>query len=96
MHAIRSKLKLADPGVKDLALGCFARSLLIYFGTPLVAAELIGKNEILKIEEGLYREIYLLPRDIKGTLITNVAQNQKSAWISISRLAKEVSTYNTR
>jgi hypothetical protein len=49
-------------------------SLLVYFGTPLVIAEVWDQSVIEIIEKQFLRELHLLPRDLSGKIIKNVSQ----------------------
>ena len=46
MTVIRSKLKLADETVQKILTEAYGRSLLVYFGTPLVVAGVWGLEKI--------------------------------------------------
>lgn len=50
MGFLRWKLRYADSMVMETLVNCFGRSLLIYLGTPMVAAELWKGTEIDKKE----------------------------------------------
>ena len=61
---MKGRLRLASLEVKEQVLISYARSLAIYFGTPMVAVNIWGKVYIENIEREMYREIHLLPKDI--------------------------------
>lgn len=63
LETIRKKLAVADTPIKDVVMTSFAKSLLLYFGTPLVAAGIWKKEDIVKLEKRIYRESYRLPSD---------------------------------
>ena len=69
-------------------MGAYIRQLLIYFGTPLVAAKVITLNKIDQWEEELYRRLYLLPRDLKRTAIVNVARRRDPTSTIVHELAR--------
>ena len=93
---IKNKVRKVEINGKEQILISYARSLMIFYATPLVAAKMLRKEDITRLEEQFLREIYVRPRDIKGSLIRNVAENVKPAWPSIQNLAKEVNTYHSR
>ena len=78
--------------VKEQLLFSYSRSLLQYFGTPLVAAKVWERKDIESVEKELYRELHLLPKDIDRDIIMNVAQNLEPVWHTIDRLAKNINT----
>ena len=49
-----------------------ARSLLIYMGTPIVAAKIWTGNDIANEEIRLYRKIYRLPNTISNRAIQHI------------------------
>ena len=59
--------------VREHLISSYGRSLLIYFATLLVAAGIWKEVEVTQIEKQIYREALLLPKDISGQLILNVA-----------------------
>ena len=59
--------------VKEQILNSFARSLILYFGTPLVATGLMTKTCIQSLENEIFHEIYLAPRDIDRNIIIKLA-----------------------
>ena len=93
---IKWRLRKADAHVKSHIICCFARTYLIYFGVPMVSSGIWNREHIRKIEERLYREAFLLPRDIKGNIITNLVQDISPAWKTIERLSKRVLEQNNR
>lgn len=61
---------------QEAVCSSFTRRMLTYFGAPLVAARILKKAYIQRLEGQIIREVYSLPRDIKGAMITNVVNNQ--------------------
>ena len=51
---LRSKIGRADPDVVQ-QLKCLATSMLIYIGTPMVAAGVWKRSDIDRIEASLYK-----------------------------------------
>ena len=74
------KIRHTSLEIKEQLLISHSRSLMIYFGTPLVSAGIWKKEDIDSIERELFREIHLLPRDIDRRAILNIAQQQRTAW----------------
>lgn len=74
----------------------YGRSLLTYFGAPLVGARLWGERDINHVEQQLYRQIYNATGDISGRTIANVTQDQCQAWHSISKLAERAKLLSHR
>jgi len=52
VNLLRNRLKRADVDVLQQLTCCLARSLLIYIGTPMVAAGLWKKGDIDRLEAG--------------------------------------------
>ena len=64
---------------------CLARSMLIYIGTPMVAAGVWKRPDIDRIEASLYRKIMRIGNNITNNAILNTMTN--------IRLAGEVASY---
>ena len=56
-----------------------ARSLLIYMGTPMVAAKIWTGNDIANEEIRLYRKIYRLPNTISNRAIQHITTQIRPA-----------------
>ena len=67
---------------------CLARSMLIYIGTPMVAAGVWKRPDIDRIEASLYRKIMSIGNKITNKAILNTMTN--------IRLAGEVVSYLSR
>ena len=50
---------------------CLARSLLIYIGTPMVVAGLWRRQDIDRLEAGLYRKILFVGNGVSNKAILN-------------------------
>jgi hypothetical protein len=87
---IKGKLRYAEPIVREEVMGAYIRQLLIYFATPLVAADLITSEKVDRWEEELYRKLYLLPTDLKRTAIVNTVRRRRPASKVIFELARKV------
>lgn len=82
-------IKESHSGVKEALIAFYAKSHIIYFATPLVAAGLWDQRQVEVIESNCFRNTYMLPHDIKGSAITNIARNQKPAWNVVERLSQK-------
>ena len=71
VQLLRWKLKRVDGDVLERLTCCLARSMLIYIGTPMVAAGLWRRQDIDRIEAGIYRKILGEPNTISNKVILN-------------------------
>ena len=67
------KLRKVDLAIKETLTCVLARSILIYIGTPMVAAGLWKREDIDRTEAQLYRAINNLPNVISNRALMNVA-----------------------
>ena len=65
-----------------------ARSILVYIGTPMVAACLWKRDDIDRMEAQLFREVNGLPNVISNKAILNVACSMRNAWEIVEQLAQ--------
>ena len=79
LNHLKWKLRDADPEVKEQLTCCLARSLLIYMGTPMVAAKIWTGNDIANEEIRLYRKIYRLPNTISNRAIQHITTQIRPA-----------------
>lgn len=86
---IRNKVKFVDSDIKEHMICAYARSLIIYHGTPLVAAKVWKQQDIESLERRSYRKAYGLSHDIGGVTMMNVASSQEPVWKVIERLANK-------
>jgi hypothetical protein len=59
--------------VAEQLMVSFVRSLIIYFTTPLLAANVIQKENINSIEKECMKDLMGLPNDINRNFILHVA-----------------------
>ena len=85
---LRWKIGKADPDVVQQLTCCLARAMLIYIGTPMVAAGLWKRVDVDGIEASLYRKIMRIGNNIPNKAILNTMTN--------IRLAGEVINYLSR
>lgn len=79
---------ISSVGMKELLLVTYATSLLVYVGTPLVAAGAWKKADVERLEKSLYWQAFGLPVDVPGVIVLYMAQNAGPAWDNIYRLAR--------
>ena len=82
---LRWKIGRADPDVVQQLTCCLVRSMLIYIGTPMVAAGVWKRSDIDRIEASLYRKVMRIGNNITNNAILNTLIN--------IRLAREVVSY---
>jgi leucyl-tRNA synthetase len=76
--------------IKQHLLQIYSGSILISFGTPLVASRSWKKKDIDGIEKELYKITKLLQQDIKSDNLINLAKQMTPAWITIDRLPRKI------
>ena len=67
---------------------CLARSMLIYIGTPMVAAGVWKRPDIDRIEARIYRKIMRIGNNITNNAILNTMTNIRLAGEVVSYLSK--------
>ena len=77
---LRWKLRKVDLDIKETLTCVLARSILVYTGTPMVAAGLWKRDDIDRMEAQLFREVNGLPNVISNKDILNVACSMRNAW----------------
>ena len=80
-------LRYTETDCKEYLIQAYAKSLMNYFATPLLASEFISSEIVEKWEQSIYRKMFLLPRDIKGSAITNLCRRSAPAKIVVSKAA---------
>ena len=71
----RWKLRGANSQVMETLLTSYARSLLIYIGTPMVAANLWQTQNIEDKEKSYIKDSMMLPRSANPDIIANTIRN---------------------
>lgn len=74
LKSFKYRLRLCNAEVKEHLISSYGRSLLVYFGTPLLGAKMINETTINKMEASLYREVHSLPNSIGNKAILSLAQ----------------------
>ena len=85
---LKWKLKNIDSAIKETLTCVLARSILVYIGTPMVAAGLWKREDIDRTEAHLFRQINGLPNIISNKAIMNVACSMRNAWEIVDPLAR--------
>ena len=65
--------------IKETLTCVLARSILIYIGTPLVAAGICKRDDIDRTEAQLYRSINNVPNLVSNKALMNVACGLRNA-----------------
>jgi hypothetical protein len=85
-----------DVDIKETLTCVLARSILIYIGTPMVAAGLWKRDDIDRTEAQLYRSINNLPNVISNRALMNVACGLRNAWDIVEPLALRANLQSRR
>ena len=87
LNHLRWKVRGVDHDVMEQLVCCLARSILIYIGTPMVAAGLWQRRDIDREETQLLRKVYNLPNNITSRAVNNILTQMRPAWSVVERLA---------
>ena len=93
---LKWKLRKVDSAIKETLTCVLARSILVYIGTPMVAAGLWKREDIDRTEAQLFRQINGLPNIISNKAIMNVACSMRNAWEIEEPLALRASLQSRR
>ena len=93
---LKWKLRKVDSAIKETLTCVLARSILVYIGTPMVAAGLWKREDIDRTEAQLFRQINGLPNIISNKVIMNVACSMRNAWEIVEPLALRASLQSRR
>ena len=88
IKVLRWKIGRADPDMVQQLTCCLARSMLIYIGTPMVAAGVWKRSDIDRIEASLYRKVMRIGNNITNNAILNTMTNIRLAGEEVSYLSK--------
>jgi hypothetical protein len=88
---IRTRLRDAETEVKQQLLINYCKFLIIFFGTPLVAAGFWKGEDIEKVEKEMYMRALKLPNDIKRDVVMGIHQTTKTFASLIQSIAKKIS-----
>ena len=93
---LKWKLRKVDSAIKETLTCVIARSILVYIGTPMVAAGLWKREDIDRTEAQLFRQINGLPNIISNKAIMNVACSMRNAWEIVEPLALRANLQSRR
>ena len=93
---LKWKLRKVDSAIKETLTCVLARSILVYIGTPMVAAGLWKREDIDRTEAQLFRQINGLPNIISNKAIMNVACSMRNAWEIVEPLALRANLQSRR
>ena len=71
---IKSRLRSTSLDVKAALAQAYSKSLLLYFGVPLLAADLLKPAQLEAWEKEALRQLHLLPCDLKRSAIVNLTE----------------------
>jgi hypothetical protein len=86
---MRWRLGRADSDVIQQLICCLSRSMLIYLGTPMVAAGIWKRQDIDRIEASLYRKVLGIGNMISNRAILNTMTSIRLAGEVVNYLSKE-------
>ena len=90
------KLRRVDIDIKETLTCVLARSILIYIGTPMVAAGIWKRDDIDRTEAQLYRSINNLPNLVSNKALMNVACGLRNAWDIVEPLVLRANLQSRR
>jgi len=86
---MRWRLGRADSDVIQQLVCCLSRSMLIYLGTPMVAAGVWKRQDVDRIEASLYRKALGVGNMISNRAILNTMTSIRLAGEVVNYLSKE-------
>ena len=93
---LKWKLRKVDSAIKITLTCVLARSILVYIGTPMVAAGLCKREDIDRTDAQLLKQINGLPNIISNKAIMNVACSMRNAWEIVEPLALRANLQSRR
>ena len=93
---LKWKLHKIDLDIKEILTCVLARSILVYTGTPMVAAGIWKRDDIDRTEAQLYRSINNLPNLVSNKALMNVACGLRNAWDIVEPLALRANLQSRR
>ena len=85
---MRWRLSREDSDVIQQLICCLSRSMLIYIGTPMVAAGIWKRPEVDRIEASLYRKVLRVGNMISNKAILNTMTSIRLAGEVVNYLSK--------
>jgi hypothetical protein len=86
---MRWRLGRADSDVIQQLICCLSRSMLIYLGTPMVAAGIWKRQDVDRIKASLYRKVLGVSNMISNRAILNTMTSIRLAGDVVNYLSKE-------
>ena len=80
--------------IMEQIINAFARSLLIYIGTPMVAAGIWKRQDVDRKERQVFKKMAMVPNSVNPEIITNLMREKRPAWTVIEKLAKKSNRTN--
>ena len=77
---------------KEYLISAYSRSLINYFAPPLIAAGYINEKTVDDWEKFVFRKMMMLPADIKGASIVNLARIAPPASLNACKIGKKTKT----
>ena len=93
---LKWKLRYVKPHIMEQIINAFARSLLIYVGTPLVTTGLWRRRDIEHIERQTLKKAAMVPNNINPDIVANLTSEKRRTWEIIERLARKNQRTNDR
>ena len=90
------KLRKVDIDIKETLTCVLARSILIYIGTPMVAAGIWKRDDIDRTEAQLYRSVNNMPNLVSNKARMNVACGLRNGWDIVEPLALRANLQSRR
>ena len=81
-------MRFVNSFVMEQIQNAYARSLIIYVGTPMVAAGLWKRKNIEEIERQTFKKMAMVPNNINAKVIANLVREKEPVWSVVDRLAK--------
>ncbi len=72
LNYIKGRLRSVSLDVKAALAQAYVKSLVLYFGVPLIASDLLKSQQVEAWEKEALRQLHLLPRDLKRSAISNL------------------------
>ena len=72
LNYIKGRLRSVNLDVKAALAQGYIKSLVLYFGVPLIASDLLKSQQVEAWEKEALRQLHLLPKDLKRSAISNL------------------------
>lgn len=85
---LKWKMRFTNSFVMEQVLNSFARSLILYVGTPMVAAGLWKRRDIENLERQTFKQAAMVPNNINADVIVNLMRDKVAVWRLVERMAR--------